>query len=371
MTVGQQPAESRAPARQRGTDCLSKSSAAFHLLGGAKVLHLQPGAYAPVGETLVRVLQTHYPAQLLVLDALANWLNSRISPQTVAARHIRQPVRFPEFFESLTACLGSDHIFRFQRFDVSNSLTGLLELATREPGYGPEFYRCLLDSEVYALLPAEGNGLDEGKARFVMWNDATGARVIPFFSSRAAVRRVLTKALIAFRLKGREFLELTRGATIVLDPNEPASCRLNPHEVMALLGTGAVSSPQAADPSERGERALQAVERPPGATLQSLSVLFAQYPSIHRAYLVFCWPPEQPEARCYLVAVRMDRSDQERLVRESAQVMDDVPPGLNMDLMTFESDDDDFLQGIVEIAAPFYDRSWGERLISPLSGRLT
>jgi hypothetical protein len=249
-------------------------------------------------------------------------------------------------------------------------LTTLLELATREPGFGPEFYRCLLESEIYALVPAEGNGPNEGRTRFVMWADATGMNVIPFFSSRAAVRRALTAGQAAFRSTGREFLELTRGANVALDPNEAATCRLSPEEVSALLTTGAVSWPQPAETGEPWVRVMRAVEHPPEATLQSLRVLLARHRGVHRAFLVYCWRPDEPESRCYLVGVRMDPDEGYRLVRESAQVIHDVPPDLAMDLMVFDQDEDPVLKGIQSRTGPFYERSWGERLIVPPSGRL-
>src|SRR5687768_5258015 len=122
-----------------------------------------------------------------------------------------------------------------------NELDQLLERVTAEPAYGPAFYAALLTKEVYVLIPAGAVLSPTGTVRFVMWTGADGQRVIPFFSNRAAIRRVLNGETQALRLLGRSFLEACQGAIVVLNPNERCSCRLTPEEVERLLATGSPS----------------------------------------------------------------------------------------------------------------------------------
>jgi hypothetical protein len=246
---------------------------------------------------------------------------------------------------------------------LRNALERLLDLATNEPGYAPEFYRGLLTSEVFALVPEVGHGLEEGKLRFVMWHGADGSTIIPYFSSVQSLEKALQPGWQGVKLTGRTFLQLTRGATVVLNPNEAAYCCLSPIEVTLLLETGAVANPERATQMGGSMRAFQVVETPPAATLLSLSVLFAQHASVRRAYLVYCYPPDQPEVRCYLIVIRMDDQGAEQLVRESAQVLLDVPPDLMTDLITCFDDSDEPLPSAAELAAPFYDKSWGGRMM--------
>ncbi len=56
------------------------------------------------------------------------------------------------------------------------------------------FYRCVLASEVYALVPTEGHGIEEDKLRFVMWRGADGHDAIPYFASRATLRSAFMTA---------------------------------------------------------------------------------------------------------------------------------------------------------------------------------
>lgn len=254
---------------------------------------------------------------------------------------------------------------------VPNELERLLHLTCREPAYAAEFYRCVLASDVYALIPTEGHGIEEGKLRFVMWRGADGHDVIPYFASRAAVLSAVKPGWQPVKLMGRSFLLATLGATVVLNPNEAASCRLTPGEVTLLLDTGAVTQPRPEVLSEERVRAFLPVEGPPSATLQSLSVLLARHPAVQRAYMAYCFPPDQPDARSYLVLIRTDGHATEQLVRECAQLLEDVPPDRGMDMMTCVDDSHDLLQLLAGFGPPFYDRSWGARVMVPESTQPT
>ena len=251
---------------------------------------------------------------------------------------------------------------------MPNELERLLELACTERGYGPQCYRCLLESEVYAIRPAPGHRSEDGIVRFVMWTGEDGVQVIPYFSSRTLVRRALTPSTEAYKLTGRRLFEATRGATLVLNPNEPFHCRLAPHEITALLETGAVSDPISSEIKEEKTFTFDVAEHPPAALMHSLIVLYSQHPSVRKAHLVCFWPDDEPEKRAYLIGILLDASDGEAVARESAAVMLDVPPDMATDLLMFKTDEDGTLQVMEQLSAPFYERSLGARLIAPSSG---
>ncbi len=254
---------------------------------------------------------------------------------------------------------------------MSNELQRLLELACTEPAYGPTFYRCLLESEVYALVPAPIHRPDD-RVRFIMWKGADGIQVLPYFASREQVHRVLTSATKEYKINGRLLLEVTRGATLVLNPNEPCDCRLSPAEIDALLLYGTVSSPESYRVEQETKFAFDIPERMPQALIHSLVVLYAQHPSVLRAYLVIFWPIDEPEKQAYLIGLRLsDDAFAEQIVRESSAVMQDVPPDLPADVVTFSTDNDSTLQAMASATAPFYECELSRRLVMPSSGRVT
>lgn len=160
-----------------------------------------------------------------------------------------------------------------------NELDRLLECVTREPAYGPAFYQALLRESVYALIPEGAVFTPAGTVRFIMWTGDDGQRVIPFFSNRASVRRVLTEQTQALRLQGRIFLEACRGGIVVLNPNEKNFCRLMPGEVALLLDTGSPNASQNYFAPEPMTLELQMPDVPPDL-LHSLSLLLAQFATL-------------------------------------------------------------------------------------------
>lgn len=253
---------------------------------------------------------------------------------------------------------------------MRNGLERLLDLACTEPAYGPEFYRCLLDSEVFGLIPKPKRGRVDGVVRFVTWTDLNSTSVIPCFSSRAIVRRAITPKLAAITVLGRSFLEATRGSTVVLNPNQTVSCRLSPSEVGALLETGAVSRPERVRLAVEQIVAFTRPHNPPVALIHSLVILYSRHANVESAYLVIMYPESSPEQRAYLVGVQLaPGSNGEPVARESAAVMQDVPPDLSTDLMVFKDSQHPTLQAIARIAHPFYDRAVGSRIVKPTSGQ--
>jgi hypothetical protein len=169
---------------------------------------------------------------------------------------------------------------------MRTELDRLLARITREPAYGPSFFRALLHERVFALIPATEVISPEGRVRLIMWTGQDGSRIIPFFSNEEVLGRALAINLEtqAIRLRGRVFLEASRGATVVLNPNEPLYCRLTPGEVALLLDTG---SPNAPEPYQSPEGTHVGFTVPVEAhdLLNSLVLLLCQFPEVDRAYL--------------------------------------------------------------------------------------
>lgn len=207
-----------------------------------------------------------------------------------------------------------------------NPLDRLLERVTLEPAYGPAFYQVLLESDVYALIPVGEAPTPGGGVRFVMWTGDDRQQVIPFFSSRAAVRRVLTAKTQALqRVNGRVFLEPCRGAFVVLNPNERHSCRLTPSELALLLDTG---SPNLSEDyvTTRDMQVEIAMPEAPAEILMSLSLLFAQVPAVERAFLVTL-RPDAHVPPVWLVAAFIATGDAAQWVsKQMAAVFADRPP---------------------------------------------
>jgi hypothetical protein len=121
--------------------------------------------------------------------------------------------------------------------------TGTLEkllVAARSTLQGPDaeqaqnaVLKALLDATVYAHVPIEG--APPGRMRFIQFiRPDNGQTVLPFFSDRAQAEQPQRTDASIVAMSGRRLFELTRGATLMLNPNLD-QVTLYPPEIVALL----------------------------------------------------------------------------------------------------------------------------------------
>jgi hypothetical protein len=240
----------------------------------------------------------------------------------------------------------------------SMALSALERLQQRAMADGreePAFFRALLDATVYAHVPLHD---DSGRVRFIQFvRPDNGTTVLPFFTDVAkadAVGRTDAKIVAA---RGRDFLELTFGATLMLNPND-ASCVLYPEEVAALLATGGL--PRCENEIVQTDRTLgfrlpiSAPDWFEPALVQVLSSL----PYIQQAYLVEMLPPENPSHVTLLISLGVEPSMAERAARAVSAGMQHRWQNLQVpvDLMTYDPNDGPPEWATAVEAAPIYDR---------------
>jgi hypothetical protein len=250
-------------------------------------------------------------------------------------------------------------------------LDRLLERVTVEPAYGPAFYHALLTERVFALIPLDEYVSPGGRVRLIMWTGEDGVQVIPFFSNTEFATRALpiNPRTQGIGLLGKAFLEASRGATVVLNPNEQYSCRLSPNEVALLLETG---SPNEAAVYEIGEGATIGFSVPHDSSvlLNSLVLLLSQIPEVDRAYLATLHASESQAATAWLLAAVTDSDEAaSRLSRQLSAMLVDAPLAHDLDLLQIRSgskSEADFNA----LASPFYRRELGSRIVLGVSASI-
>lgn len=94
-------------------------------------------------------------------------------------------------------------------------------------------FQALLDATVYAHVPSKAP--PEGRMRFFQFvRPDNGQTVLPFFSDRTQAEQPLRDGVSIVAMSGRRLFELTRGATLMLNPNLDAVA-LYPPEITAIL----------------------------------------------------------------------------------------------------------------------------------------
>lgn len=121
-----------------------------------------------------------------------------------------------------------------------NPLQELIAASAADPAREPQFLAELLEAPLFVHLPL----LDDGeKVQLVKFTRLDGLTVIPVFSAFDRAYLAAQGNVRVATVPGRELMEATRGATLMLDPND-TSCTLYPEEITALLDEGiAVTAP--------------------------------------------------------------------------------------------------------------------------------
>ena len=130
------------------------------------------------------------------------------------------------------------------------ALECLMEEARTSHEAEKKFVHALLDSRVYAHVPLSD---DHPRLRLIMFQHPDGFMAIPFFTSLKKAQFANRGAARIISTTGRDLLEGSNGATLMLNPNDGGMV-LYPEEVSTLLGTGFWSRVQREDYSEGPQR---------------------------------------------------------------------------------------------------------------------
>ena len=176
-------------------------------------------------------------------------------------------------------------------FTPGNLLEIALQKAVEDPAARPLFFRELLESKVLIIPAGEApaivkDTIVEGTKITLAQVAFEGKPALPFFTSEQRLPGN-TKCLL---LGARAFFEMTRGATLVMNPGSAYGKGFSPEEVAKLLD-GSLFQPQ-----ERyvTKRATQVLLGPPSdypkELASALARLYRMLPQVNRAWLAF-YPP--------------------------------------------------------------------------------
>ncbi len=214
------------------------------------------------------------------------------------------------------------------------------------------FFEILLDATVYAHVPSESP--PEGRIRFIQFiRPDNGQTVLPFFSDRdqAAVTAGGDVAIMA--MAGRQLFELTRGATLMLNPNRD-QVTLYPPEIGALL-EGRSLGVFAKETLQEGEPVgvcLPSV--PTDALVLTLRRLYEREPSVRAGYLVeFHRGPSDSDIFLLLTLV-ITKGNDERMVQLTTLELRSVSPPMALPVTMTCVVPDDSLPELCHHGIQFY-----------------
>lgn len=198
----------------------------------------------------------------------------------------------------------------------------------------PEFFRSLLEAIVYVHAPKSD---DHPRLRFIQFRHPDGFNALPFFTSEAKAMAARQSGVRVIALIGRALLEGTRGATLMLNPND-GGCVLHPEEVEALLSAGMVARIETIQLENEHPIIISEQANPPAWLMPLLMSVYTRIAIVETAYLLEVAPAKKPEERTLLIALAVPPEHAERAARATITAVQPlcVRSGLALDLTTFD-----------------------------------
>lgn len=251
------------------------------------------------------------------------------------------------------------------------TLDSALAQAAVDPAARPEFFRILLESEIYLIgtSGAEGRELLPPGEQFslMLFKRSDGTTAVPFFSSLEALQRGLEERTGYFVMKARSFFEMTRGMMVVLNPGSDYGKEFAPDEIASLLHTGKPPS-AVREINERSQVKLGPPADYPAVMVEALAEWLAQQPRVDAAYLCAMHDPSAGKQPSLLVGLQ-GAGDLVPVFQAAEPVVNyTAPSGTAVDFVQIRRGERGISQYMLTSVTPFYQRAkkrgWGAGLLS-------
>ncbi len=243
-------------------------------------------------------------------------------------------------------------------FEPENSLEMSLEKATRNAADRPQFLRDLLGSNIFTITagdpPAQSGpvSLSQGDEISVLTLEKDGVRFLPIFTSLKRLQQVISAQVNYIKLGARDFFELTRGATIILNPGLAYGKEFTLEEISRMLDGSIFRADQRIEVQEETQVLIGQPAVYPHELVNALIGCFKNQEDVKAAYLVQIQYPGEGEQPHPLILIDLVR-DYERISAEAGSIARSLTNGPTPVDIT-RVDQSQFCQDLVRETKPFY-----------------
>jgi hypothetical protein len=245
-------------------------------------------------------------------------------------------------------------------FEPQNEMERSLLRAATDPAHRPQFYRDFVASQIFVINAGEPPGPDgettlrEGYSMRLQTVEMDGKTYLPIFSSLPRLQAALQGQARYVALNALEFLKITRGADLVLNPGADYGKVFTAAEVESILD-GSIGRPQETYVVPEETRVL--IGQPanyPTELVEALKRLFAERKDVKRAWLAHFQDPARDAKAHSLVALEV-AGEWDEIAAAVVIVARDTPfpdPPLDLLQITGQEGVEDYFKSI----EPFYER---------------
>jgi len=242
-------------------------------------------------------------------------------------------------------------------FIPENELERALVRAVKEPAAGPDFYRLLLESRLLVLGTAEGQegateefSLAPGSRLNLVTGLKDGHQYLPVFSSVARMQDFVKQESKYLSIRGRDLLDLTRGAPVILNPASEYGKELTAEQVGQLLGPSQLRNVVSDTPY-------------PAPLVEALTRVFVAHPDVDAAWMIQVTADGQNQNLHPLVGVETDNAAGFRALVEAIQQEAEASvPEMLFDVQRIDRRNPSGLTEALLQVPPFYIRGRSQKL---------
>jgi len=247
-------------------------------------------------------------------------------------------------------------------FEPHNKLEHSLVQAATDPAHRPQFYKDFVQSDIFIIQhgkrPPEEHRrvtLSEGEKIQIENIEFDGKRYIPIFSSLPRLRATITGEVAYLGINALEFLKITMGSALLLNPGSDYGKEITPEEAASIVD-GSLWQPNERYVTQKEVKVM--IGQPknyPKELVDALTRFFKTKKHVKRAWIAHFFNPDRDEKPHTLIAI--DASDAfEEITSEAGIVARNVKipdPPVDFLPITGRGGIEDYF---VKETKPFYER---------------
>lgn len=247
------------------------------------------------------------------------------------------------------------------RFKPENKLEEALVKAVKDSGTAADFARLLLDSDLLVLGTVAGHEDDREKFALapggqlkLVPGEKNGEKYLPVFSSLTRMQAYVSDEAKYLAIKGRDLLEVTRGAPVTLNPGSNYGKEFSAEEVGQLLAWDQGRESKMSEPKIMiGEVDF------PMDLVNAATALFQQRPDIANAWMIRVTFADRAREPHPLIGVEFDSEAAGGLATLMPQIermAEAAVPGMVFDVQQVDRNRQSGMSDALLQVPPFYTR---------------
>lgn len=250
-------------------------------------------------------------------------------------------------------------------FVPENKLERSLMDAAKDPSSRPQFYRDLLEGELFIVSELKDKSLAV-QAEFILPKDSEiniqsmhfNGRDFPVcFTSLVCFQKSINKESGYIKMKAKDFLEIIKESGFLLNPGLEYGKEFTAEEVKRILD-GSIWVPKEGYTIERESKIfLGQPAKYPIEMVEAIKKLFKQIEAIHKGYLVQIYIPSRNEPPHPVIGIEIDENaDWNNIVSQIGMVLEYFKQDVTLVDTIKIKNGDQISDYMIKETKPFYKR---------------